>query len=162
MPDLVCACRGERRSDAVALLHRRDIALCLRCTDWLRDKAEKQLAAQDSVRVVGYEPIFRVANLPRAIDHYERLGFKTSKHDDGYAFAHRNDLTIHLAESNEPAAAGPSGLYIHVNDADELAAAWRKAGLVVEGPDDTDYGKREGVHVDPDGNRIRFGSPLRR
>jgi hypothetical protein len=25
---------------------------------------------------------------------------------------------------------------------------------------DTDYGIREGGHVDPDGNLLRFGSPL--
>lgn len=25
-----------------------------------------------------------------------------------------------------------------------------------------DYGKREGAHRDPDGNLLRFGSPLRR
>jgi hypothetical protein len=29
------------------------------------------------------------------------------------------------------------------------------------GPDDYDYGKREGSHRDPDGNLLRFGSPLR-
>jgi len=27
---------------------------------------------------------------------------------------------------------------------------------------DTEWGQREGAHVDPDGNVIRFGSPLRR
>jgi hypothetical protein len=34
--------------------------------------------------------------------------------------------------------------------------------LEVTGPDDLDYGKREGSHTDPDGNLIRFGSPLAR
>jgi hypothetical protein len=29
------------------------------------------------------------------------------------------------------------------------------------GAQDFDYGKREGSHTDPDGNLIRFGSPLR-
>ena len=27
-------------------------------------------------------------------------------------------------------------------------------------PVDTDHGMREGSHVDPDGNLLRFGSPL--
>jgi hypothetical protein len=27
-------------------------------------------------------------------------------------------------------------------------------------PTDTDYGLREGAHIDPDNNLIRFGSPL--
>jgi hypothetical protein len=30
----------------------------------------------------------------------------------------------------------------------------------VEGPHDEDYGKREGSVTDPDGNVIRFGSPI--
>jgi hypothetical protein len=32
--------------------------------------------------------------------------------------------------------------------------------MTVEGPRNEDYGKREGQHVDPDGNLIRFGSPI--
>ena len=33
--------------------------------------------------------------------------------------------------------------------------------VAVTGPEDQDYGKREGSHLDPDGNKIRFGSLLR-
>ena len=44
-------------------------------------------------RVVSAEPIFVVSDVARAVAHYERLGFSTSHHDPGYAFAHRNDLT---------------------------------------------------------------------
>ena len=70
-------------------------------------------------------------------------------------------LTIHLAHADDPATAGGSVLYIHVDDADQLAAEWRKAGVTVSGPEDYDYGQHEGFHVDPDGNKLRFGSPLR-
>jgi hypothetical protein len=48
-----------------------------------------------------------------------------------------------------------------VDDAGQLAAEWRKAGVMVSWPRDYDYGKHEGFHVDPDGNKLRFGSPLR-
>jgi catechol 2,3-dioxygenase-like lactoylglutathione lyase family enzyme len=113
-------------------------------------------------RVVGVEPIFAVADVARAVDHYERLGFTTSHHDAFYAFAHRDDLTIHLAQTDDPAIALPGSIYMHVDDADRLADDWRQAGVQVVGPDDYDYGKREGSHTDPDGNLIRFGSPLRR
>jgi len=41
------------------------------------------------------------------------------------------------------------------------AEEWRQAGIEVDGPRDEDYGKREGSITDPDGNVIRFGSPLR-
>jgi predicted enzyme related to lactoylglutathione lyase len=124
----------------------------------LRHKNSAQ--AGSVVRVVSVEPIFVVSDVARAVEHYERLGFTTSYHDEGYAFAHRDDLTIHLAGADgSPARAG--SIYMHVDDADRLADEWRKAGADVVEPADFDYGKREGSHTDPDGNLIRFGSPLR-
>lgn len=113
------------------------------------------------MRVIGVEPIFSVRDVPRAVAHYERLGFTTSHHDESYAFAHRDHLTIHLAQDDAGGAMRGS-IYLHVDDADAFADAWLEAGLEVTGPADFDYGKREGSHWDPDGNLIRFGSPLRR
>ena len=37
-------------------------------------------------------------------------------------------------------------------NADALASDWPAAGIPLVGPDDFEYGKREGSHVDPDGN----------
>lgn len=110
--------------------------------------------------IVGTKPIFTVTDVQRAVEHYQRLGFSTSFHDETYAFAHCDNLTIHLAHRDDPASEGTAALYLHVDDAEELAAEWRRAGMQVAGPEDFDYGKREGWHVDPDGNKIRFGSPL--
>ena len=114
-------------------------------------------------RVVGVEPIFVVSDVPRAVAHYEQLGFSTSHHDEGYAFAHRDQLTIHLAGPGaDPERVGGGSIYLHVDDADALAEEWRGAGVDLVEPQDYEYGKREGSRVDPDGNLIRFGSPLRR
>ena len=115
-----------------------------------------------SAKVVGIEPIFAVADVPRSVDHYRRLGFRISYHDAGYAFAHRDRLTIHLAQTDDPLTAKTGSIYMHVDDAELLAESWRIAGVEVTGPEDFDWGKREGRHTDPDGNLIRFGSPLRR
>jgi uncharacterized glyoxalase superfamily protein PhnB len=112
--------------------------------------------------VRGFEPIFKVADVTRSVAWFEGAGFDTSFHDDTYAFAHRDpDLTIHLAEAEHAKAPGHSSLYIHCQDADRVAEEWRQAGIDVEGPRDEDYGKREGSITDPDGNVIRFGSPIR-
>ena len=54
-----------------------------------------------------------------------------------------------------------SSAYLFVEDADELARAWQAAGAEVSLPEDTDWGQHEGAHVDPDGNVIRFGSPMK-
>ncbi len=114
-------------------------------------------------RVVSVEPIFVVSDVARAVAHYEQLGFSTSHHDEEYAFAHRNELTIHFAVSGvDPERVGRGSIYMHVDDADALAKEWRSAGVDFVEPQDFEYGKREGAHEDPDGNLIRFGSPLRR
>jgi catechol 2,3-dioxygenase-like lactoylglutathione lyase family enzyme len=163
MTTVTCSCCGKVPEQGVVhLLSHRDIAICYPCLDWLNSRRARQLAAiGGGAAVIGYEPAFRVADVARAVDHYQRLGFRTSHHDESYAFAHRDGLTIHLAGAGGPATGVGSVLYIHVDDADQLAAEWRKAGVQVSGPEDYDYGKREGFHIDPDGNKLRFGSPLR-
>jgi hypothetical protein len=107
-------------------------------------------------------PIFAVHDLDAAIAHYARLGFKTRAYEGGgYGFAERGRVEIHLGVV--PAGDRPAdSAYLFVEDADELAEAWRSAGVEVHGPEDTEWGQHEGAVVDPDGNVIRFGSPIRR
>ena len=50
--------------------------------------------------------------------------------------------------------------YLFVEDADVLADEWRAAGADVHGSEDTEWDQHEGALVDPDGNVIRFGSPV--
>ena len=47
-----------------------------------------------------------------------------------------------------------STIHSHVDDADELAADWRKAGMEVVDPENQDHGgETRGLrHADPDGN----------
>jgi hypothetical protein len=112
--------------------------------------------------VTGSEPIFEVAEMTRSVAWFERAGFAVSFHDDTHAFAHRDrDLTIHLARTDRSEPRGHGALYLHCQDADRLAEEWRKAAIEVDGPRNEDYGKREGSISDPDGNVIRFGSPIR-
>jgi catechol 2,3-dioxygenase-like lactoylglutathione lyase family enzyme len=157
-----CSCCGTTPAEGFVALHSHpEIALCFECIGWLHGQRAKQVAAQGGhVAIVGFEPAFSVADVDRAVEHYQRLGFTTDYHDETYAFAHRGDLTIHLAHDDDPEHHEHGALYLHVDDADQLAADWRNAGMRVEGPVDTGYGKREGAHLDPDGNLIRFGSPL--
>ncbi len=109
-------------------------------------------------------PVLPVADVSAAAEHYRRLGFDVTPYGSGgeYAFARRGHVEIHLARvPNADPSATTSALYLWVTDADELAREWREGntGRLVE-PKDTDYGLREGAHIDPDGNLLRFGSPL--
>jgi len=146
----------------VTLWSRKDIVICYTCLDYLNSQRRRQIAVLDGLQpLAGFDPVFTVLDVERAVDHYERLGFTTSRHNDMYGFATWGNLTIHLGQEEHPDAHMTSVLYIHVEDADELAQRWRKAGMEVQGPENQDYGKREGRHVDPDGNLIRFGGPPR-
>jgi uncharacterized glyoxalase superfamily protein PhnB len=106
-------------------------------------------------------PIFAIRHLDTAMAHYERLGFAVRAYEGGgYAFATRDGIEIHLGLVPE-ADRRTSSAYLWVEDADQLTAEWRSAGVEVHSPQDTEWGQHEGAVVDPDGNVIRFGSPMR-
>jgi len=157
-----CSCCEQTVQAWVTMWSRDDIVICYDCLDYLNSRRVRQLAVLGGLSpLAGYDPVFSVLDVDRAVDHYQRLGFTTEYHDDTYAFAKWGNLVIHLARDEHPEAHMSSTLYIHVDDADEVAAAWRRAGMEVVDPENQDYGKREGRHVDPDGNVIRFGGPPR-
>lgn len=107
-------------------------------------------------------PIFAVHDLDPAMEHYRRLGFTVRAYaGGGYGYATRDAIEIHLGVV-PPDDRRVSGAYLFVEDADAIAAEWRSAGVEVHPPEDTEWGQHEGAVVDPDGNVIRFGSPLRR
>jgi predicted enzyme related to lactoylglutathione lyase len=157
-----CSC-CDRGVDAwVTLWSRTDIVICYECLDYLNSRRAKQVAIHGGLTpLAGFDPVFSVVDVGRAVDHYQRLGFNTDYHDETYAFARWGNLVIHLAQHDQPGSHPTSVLYIHVDDADELAERWRKAGMEVVSPEDQDYSKREGQHLDPDDNLIRFGGPPR-
>jgi uncharacterized glyoxalase superfamily protein PhnB len=122
-------------------------------------------AASRPTRLGSVSPILAVRDLDVALGHYRTLGFDVYAYEGGavYGFVERDGLSIHLAE--DPAldpAGNDCAVYLYVDDADALYAQWRAArpaGRLVA-PVDTEYGLREGAHIDPDGNLLRFGSSL--
>jgi len=107
-------------------------------------------------------PVFAVRDLRASLAHYERLGFATREYEGGgYGYASRDGIEIHLGlvPAGDPRAIR-STAYLWVDNADELAQAWRLAGGDIRLPEDTAWGQHEGVVIDPDGNIIRFGSPI--
>jgi catechol 2,3-dioxygenase-like lactoylglutathione lyase family enzyme len=157
-----CSCCENTVEAWVTLWSHQDVLICYECLDYLNSRRDAQIAIRGGLKpLAGYDPVFSVLDVERAVDHYQRLGFTPEYHDTTYAFARWGNLVIHLALDEHPDAHMTSELYIHVDDADELAVAWRRAGMDLVEPANLDYGKREGRHVDPDGNTIRFGGPPR-
>ena len=96
--------------------------------------------------------------------HYELLGFVVHVHHGGYATGDRGDgfnLHFHLSEPHD-AATGGGAVYFAVDDADALHAdGWRPGSTQLDDLWDPGFGVWEAAHTDPDGNVIRFGSPVR-
>jgi hypothetical protein len=116
-------------------------------------------------------PIFPVSDLQAARAHYEALGFDIHLHgDSGYGTAARDGVRIHLRLADDAAddtaaaepPAGTGAAYIGVDDAEALLREWRAAGVGETGDlFDAGFGVWEAAHYDPDGNLVRFGSPLK-
>ena len=108
-------------------------------------------------------PIFDTADLAVMRSHYETLGFTVQVHQSGYASAARDAVKIHFRHQPGPTPVSPGAAYLAVDDADALHAEWTAAG-VGETSDlfDPGFGVWEAAHTDPDGNLLRFGSPVRR
>ena len=107
-------------------------------------------------------PGLPVTDLEAAFVHYRRLGFATRTYEGGgYGFLTRDGVELHLGVVPEVDNTGAKhSAYLFVDDADALAEEWRAAGVEVNLPVDTEWGQHEGAVVDPDGNVLRFGSPM--
>jgi hypothetical protein len=81
-------------------------------------------------------PIFPVRDLDASLAHYRRLGFATREYDGGgYGYATLDGIEIHLGVVPDVDQRNTrSSAYLWVEDADELAQAWRVAGADVRLP----------------------------
>ena len=115
-------------------------------------------------------PVFPVRSVRAALAHYRKLGFDTHAYGEKsgdepvYGFLRWGPVEIHLSLTrNLDPDASTSACYLYVDDADALHAAWQAANVEgrLHAPEDTPYALREFACVDPDGNLMRVGSPLK-
>jgi uncharacterized glyoxalase superfamily protein PhnB len=120
-------------------------------------------------------PTFRAADA-RALIRFlvEAFGFEEvvvygeGDHVDHAELAWPLGGGVMLGSAPAPAAAGPdewnvrpgtAGVYIVTDEPDALYARAKAAGArIVREPNDTDYGSREFIAIDPEGNRWSFGT----
>lgn len=108
-----------------------------------------------------FSPIFPVRDVPAALAHYAALGFQTDSYDEGYGFASRGGVELHVTGDHEhDHEIGGGRAYLYVRDAGALYEEWSKPGIGGETfpVELKPWQVREGSHTDPDGNLIRFGS----
>ncbi|HSZ41439.1 MAG TPA: ankyrin repeat domain-containing protein [Trebonia sp.] len=120
-------------------------------------------------RLFSVAPGMPTTDMARTIEHYQRLGFTFTAPgaeppaESGFAIGRRDGVALHFAvkPEHDPSRTA-TWVYITVDDADELSAEFGASGAS-QGrvPRDTDYNMRELANIDPDGNMLLFGSPLR-
>jgi catechol 2,3-dioxygenase-like lactoylglutathione lyase family enzyme len=103
-------------------------------------------------------PILPSADLDRTAAFYVAAGFTESERYVGYLLLHHSGVELHFTLEADPA---PAQCFLHVGDATKLWKQLRHRGVAGVGPiANQDYGLREFVLTDPDGNRVRIGGPL--
>jgi hypothetical protein len=118
------------------------------------------MSSPDLVAVRSVAPVFSTSDVTGWLEHYRGFGFTVAAHDEEYGFAAAGSVELHVSRNPDHDPRTTAGCaYLAVDDADALWRRWSAApgGTDVE-PVDTDYGLREGAHVDPDGNLLRYGS----
>lgn len=106
-------------------------------------------------------PFLRVADAEASAEWYARLGFsvewRTRAEPHLPLFVAITNGTGRIFLSEHTGDAHPDALlYLYVDDADAVAAEFGKQAEL------TYYGLREVELTDPDGNRLRIGTPVAR
>jgi len=98
----------------------------------------------------------------RTVKFYEALGFSVVVRDD-FVMTRRDsiELFLSLMPDHDPKRTA-SCVFVRVDDADALHAQWRTTGSdCIKTLRNTNYGMREFAVIDPDGNLMLYGSPLK-
>jgi catechol 2,3-dioxygenase-like lactoylglutathione lyase family enzyme len=145
------------------------VYICRGCAIWAARRAHgptpRQLVQRLRSRrqqrhdvVLSAVPILPSGDLDRAESFYAALGFTTGSRDAGYLVLHHGPAELHFTElEGTPRSAE---CFIHVNNAVgywKLLMASQVPGLTP--PIEQAHGLTEFTLEDPDGNKIRFGSP---
>jgi catechol 2,3-dioxygenase-like lactoylglutathione lyase family enzyme len=184
-PDQVrCGCCGNVRpaGKATELMSTPGVYLCSNCAVWaaarltrvgvvfvgavragralrrLRQRL-RRIPRRGGAGIVGATPVLVSTDLERSCAYFTRLGFQLVGSHEGYLVMHADGVELHL--STRTVASAPVDAYVQVGDAGALRKRLTHDGVPGLGPvEDQPWGMREFVATDPDGNRIRIGSPL--
>jgi catechol 2,3-dioxygenase-like lactoylglutathione lyase family enzyme len=172
-----CGCCGRQRpADEVAELGvTPGVYICAGCALWAARRAGL-LSALRQIRIQALLPSFlnrtpaphaakaaipilSSGDLDRTAAFYAAAGFTDAERHDDYLLLHNDGVELHFTRHDSTAA---GTCLVQVTDAMKM---WKQLrGLDVHGVGeivDQHYGLREFVLTDPDGSRIRFGSPIR-
>lgn len=167
---LRCGCCGQARtrSRLAELGDTPETFICTRCALWaagriVRSSRLGRLGRRLQHRrprpgVLMAVPVLAATDLDRSAELYGAAGFEVTGRHDGYLVMHAGPVELHLAQDAETTA---GACYFRVADVAAVRERLEATVAGCAGPlRDTDFGLREFSFTDPDGNRVRFGSPV--
>jgi catechol 2,3-dioxygenase-like lactoylglutathione lyase family enzyme len=143
-----CALWAARRSMRMPV-----IPLCPRALlRWLRSRLQPPQAQVKAI------PILPSADLDRTSAFYQTFGLEEAARYEGYLLMGIAGMEVHFSSGQESPFAGEA--FVLVPNAGVLWKQLKSRDVSGLGPlEDRSHGLREFVVTDPDGNRIRVGSP---
>jgi catechol 2,3-dioxygenase-like lactoylglutathione lyase family enzyme len=106
--------------------------------------------------------VFPVSDLDASLLHFrDVLGFREAFRFGQYAGIERDECQIHLSQRGNPNTSEPGtgAIYIFCDEVDSYYAEIVSRGAnIAEPPRDYEYGMRDFVVRDPDGNRLSFAT----
>ncbi|MEM7627448.1 MAG: VOC family protein [Planctomycetota bacterium] len=107
--------------------------------------------------------VFPVSDLDASLRYFtEVLGFSEDFRVDQYAGIKLDGCCLHLSHHSNPNTGEPGtgAVYIFCDEVDGYFADIAGRGAATDGePRDYDYGMRDFIVRDPDGNQLSFGAP---
>jgi uncharacterized glyoxalase superfamily protein PhnB len=116
------------------------------------------------MKTQGIGPVFQVSNLEDALKYYKDvLGFKKDFQFGAYAGVSLGDACVHLcAHRIHQRPVGGGTAFVFCDEVDEYFRETKKNGALVKvEPADQEYGMRDFIVLDPDGNHMTFGCEIR-
>ncbi|QDU25633.1 Bleomycin resistance protein [Anatilimnocola aggregata] len=108
--------------------------------------------------------VFTVTDLDASLRYYvDVLGFREAFRFGQYAGIERDECRLHLSQQGNPNASQPGSgaVYIFCNEVDGYFAEITGRGAVAaEEPKTYEYGMRDFIVRDPDGNQVSFGTAV--
>ncbi len=171
-----CGCCGQARPAGrlVELGSTPGVVICDRCALWAARRSTRMPVVRldpraplawlrARVRAAGPVartiPILPSTDLDRTATFYRAAGMEEVARYEDYLLMVFRGVELHF--TTEPGAAGAARAFVLVPDAARLWKQLRSQDAPGMGPvEDREHGLREFVVTDPDGNRIRVGSPI--
>jgi predicted enzyme related to lactoylglutathione lyase len=88
------------------------------------------------------------------------LGFEARYKTDVYAVLYRDDVSLHIYPERDGTVGGNNSAYFFVEGVDAIYEQVRKRATIVHPISNQDYGLRDFLLADPEGNKIGIAQRL--